>query len=73
MKKVISFKRLNKMSENERKKLITDRYHYFQVFHNCLYCYETLMEAKYSGKLYNLDENGVLKVCRNNVVNMQFD
>lgn len=73
MKKVISFARLNKLNKDARKRLVLDKYFYFQVFHDCLYCYKKLKEIKCRGKVYKLDRNGELKVYRNKIVNKQLD
>lgn len=55
--KVIAFQRLNKMDDSERKEIILDAgYIYFQAFHDCLYCYDTLENVKYpDSPIYTLD------------------
>ena len=57
MCKIIAFQRLNKMFDTERKEIILDAgFKYFQAYHDCLYCYDSLDNVKYpDDPVYELD------------------
>jgi|GEM_PF-3985191 len=62
MYKVFAFTRLNHMGADERKEIILgEGYAYFQAYHDCLYCYDTLESVKYpDDPIYTIDADGKL-------------
>lgn len=60
MYRVFAFQRLNIMSNAEKKEIIIDEgFGYFQAYHDCLYCYDTLENVKYpDDPIYLINEDG---------------
>lgn len=60
MHKVFAFRRLNIMGNVERKEIILDEgYRYFQAYHDCLYCYDSLENVKNpDDPIYTVDVEG---------------
>lgn len=66
MYKVFAFTRLNHMGPDERKEIILgEGYIYFQAYHDCLYCYDSIDSVKYpNDRIYTIDENGTFVLVK---------
>lgn len=60
MYKVFAFQRLNKIGVEERQEIILgEGYKFFQAYHDCLYCYDSLENVKYPhDPIYTIDDKG---------------